>query len=386
MLRGTLEHPKFLDLQAHLDRDKWQVLGLLETLVHFVARYCPDGDVGKYPNKAIARAIEWRDDPDDLIRALVETRWLDADVPGCRLYVHDWHEHADDAVHNFLARRIRLFANGEMPRLRRLSRKERDKVEGRLKNLCAQRAHGVRHPVPDPVPVPVPEPVSVCAPLARAHDAPDDTHTRAARPPEPDPEPPRAQVPKSSSAPPAEHAPPACLAEEQRAALAVLARETYPEHRPDLVALEAEALAYARGRGKRSADWLAEVALWIAGAVARGRVARASSTSARRAHEISTEATAPPRASARPPVEPSSAEDRAAAAEHLRAFRAELAQRARCAPLAARSHVRTSGVSADDMARALAALEEQRAKRAHAQQQLELALDLEAPGGEVAHA
>ncbi len=97
MKRGTPDHPKTKALAARLDLKRWQVVGLLESLWHFTATYAKRGDIGKWSNIEIASAIEWQADPDALISALLECRWLDSSEP-FRLLVHDWHDHADQTV------------------------------------------------------------------------------------------------------------------------------------------------------------------------------------------------------------------------------------------------------------------------------------------------
>ena len=97
MKRGTAEHPKTLDLAAALNLPQWGAVGILESLWHFAAKFARRGDIGRRTDAAIARGIDWRDDPEKLIQALVDTGWLDR----CRchrLRIHDWHEHADQTV------------------------------------------------------------------------------------------------------------------------------------------------------------------------------------------------------------------------------------------------------------------------------------------------
>ena len=80
MKRGTPEHPKMLMLQALLGIEKFQAVGILECLWHWASRYAIQGDVGKWPNKAIALGIGWNpDDADRLVDALVQAGWLDLD-------------------------------------------------------------------------------------------------------------------------------------------------------------------------------------------------------------------------------------------------------------------------------------------------------------------
>lgn len=129
MKRGTIAHPKMVELQALLDVPAYVPVGILESLWHWTARYCPQGDLGRYSNRIIAQAVGWPEgDADRLINALVETGWIDAhDVR--RLVVHDWHEHADDSVHAFLARKTMRFATGQLPKTSRLSKDERARIK-----------------------------------------------------------------------------------------------------------------------------------------------------------------------------------------------------------------------------------------------------------------
>lgn len=166
MKRGTIDHPKMDELRLALDLPKWGAPGLLETLWHWAAEYCPEGDIGRYSAQTIARAIGWDEaDADRLIEALVDTGWVDA-LPDeepteepvrtpCarrahvvrRLVIHDWSTHAEDYVHLRLARSGRVFADGTMPKLTRLNATERRKIKRTyadsksVRTACAQRAH-----------------------------------------------------------------------------------------------------------------------------------------------------------------------------------------------------------------------------------------------------
>jgi hypothetical protein len=194
-LRGVLDHPKFGALKSLLKLSKFATLGLLESLWQFTARYAPAGNIGKYTDSEIAIWLEWPGDATALISALIAARWLDIDDQ-FRLIVHDWPDSADEAVHGQLARRLERFANGELPRTRRLNSAERKKyndaiVAGevivRSRVIPANTVQGALHAragsvqnstdrqdvvlapcttiaVPVPVPVPVPEPVPVPVP------------------------------------------------------------------------------------------------------------------------------------------------------------------------------------------------------------------------------
>ncbi len=170
MKRGTDTHPKTLLLASELSMPRYAVVGLLESLWHFTARYTPSGNVGKFDNKLIAVSIDWDRDPDELIAALVRTGWLDED-PTHRLIVHHWPSHCDDATHMTLARAQEYFADGTEPKRTRLGQRERETADAFYSEnrttgapdsppehtARTRRAHGVNtkssppsHPIPSP--------------------------------------------------------------------------------------------------------------------------------------------------------------------------------------------------------------------------------------------
>lgn len=116
--------------------------GILELIWHLTAREAPQGNLGKLEDADIADAVGWADDPAKLIEALTDAGWLDASDEH-RLVVHDWHEHADDATDNALARSGQFYANGNPPRMNRLSIKEKQDLQvkhyAQSANLCAQK-------------------------------------------------------------------------------------------------------------------------------------------------------------------------------------------------------------------------------------------------------
>ena len=111
MLRSVPSIPKFKRLQRLLKLRRWEATGLLQALWHMTGEHAPRGDIGRWTNEEIADGIEWwdRGDPDDLIAALVQCRWLD-EHPEHRLVVHDWPDHADRAVRQKRVIRDRGFA------------------------------------------------------------------------------------------------------------------------------------------------------------------------------------------------------------------------------------------------------------------------------------
>src|SRR5262249_24019518 len=142
MKRGTPDHPKVYALAEALNVRRPAALGHLEMLFHFAAQYAPHGDVGRFPDKRIAAALDCPGRPEKLIDALVRTGWLDHDS-GARLVVHDWHEHADRTT------------------LQRLSRKGKSPIQADQEvtgKVCTQSETKIRT-LPEPVPEPVPEPL-----------------------------------------------------------------------------------------------------------------------------------------------------------------------------------------------------------------------------------
>lgn len=111
MKRGTPDHPKVAYLASLLNVPTYSAVGILELLWHFTARYAPQGDIGKHPDSVIAKAVYWQRPTGErgvrpeckLSGALVTAKWLDT-CQVHRLIVHDWCDHADEAVRKFLSR------------------------------------------------------------------------------------------------------------------------------------------------------------------------------------------------------------------------------------------------------------------------------------------
>lgn len=138
MKQDTMHHPKTLDLKSRLNIPIGFACGILESMWQWASKYAPQGDIGRFPNEAFATAIEWPGDANRLFDALEQAGWIDADAK-CRYVIHDWPDHCTDGVHLFLARRVLFFANGQMPKLTRLSKSERREIATRYK-----QAHGMR--------------------------------------------------------------------------------------------------------------------------------------------------------------------------------------------------------------------------------------------------
>jgi hypothetical protein len=103
MKRGTPRHPKVAHLRQLLKIGLAPAVGYLELLWHFTSEFAPQGDVGRFADERIEAALHWQGRAGRLVSAMVESGWLDHH-PGCRLCVHDWGDHCDDAVRKRLSR------------------------------------------------------------------------------------------------------------------------------------------------------------------------------------------------------------------------------------------------------------------------------------------
>ena len=104
MLDGAFTSPKIRLLAAITGKPWPHCLGLAGLLWRFAGKHAPTGAVGTHSDEEIAISLEWTDDPDVLIDALVRCRLLDEVPPPERLLVHDWPEHAPRHVRASLQR------------------------------------------------------------------------------------------------------------------------------------------------------------------------------------------------------------------------------------------------------------------------------------------
>lgn len=114
MIHRTITLSKFKKLKRRLgfskDRD---VVGLLETMWLLTQRETPHGDIGRLDDETLAIELEWDGEPEVLIEALVETRWLERHAE-YRLIVHDWSDHAPRYVHSLVKRSGREFVESDV--------------------------------------------------------------------------------------------------------------------------------------------------------------------------------------------------------------------------------------------------------------------------------
>lgn len=93
MKLNALTHPKTLHLMALLDAPRPTVIGHLELLWAWTGEHAVQGNIGKWPDGAIARACDWMGAPGTFIEALVQAGLIDAHQEH-RYVIHDWREHA----------------------------------------------------------------------------------------------------------------------------------------------------------------------------------------------------------------------------------------------------------------------------------------------------
>jgi len=103
MKRGTIEHPKMKRLARELGIEHLLAVGIMEALWHWTARYAPAGDIGKHSDADIADGIGYRGDMSRLVQTLADVGFIDR-CERHRLIIHDWPDHADDAVKKWAAR------------------------------------------------------------------------------------------------------------------------------------------------------------------------------------------------------------------------------------------------------------------------------------------
>ena len=143
--RGTMDHPKVNALMRTLDIPRYAAVGLLESIWHFTAEYAPSGDLTRYAGRELAERIDWKHDPDKLMQALIDTRWLDR-TKRKAIVVHDWSQHADDSLHRTLARTRGTFCDGTFPKLTKLDQGERHAADTFYKRLRRKSRRKVKKP------------------------------------------------------------------------------------------------------------------------------------------------------------------------------------------------------------------------------------------------
>lgn len=122
MKRGMPDHPKTALLMEALSLRKFQAVGIIETLYQWACRYAIRGDIGKWSNDSIAKALDWDRESDVLIEALIRCHWIDEAPPPFRLVIHDIQDHADNSWKQCLTEAGLTFWDGSPPRRGRVGR------------------------------------------------------------------------------------------------------------------------------------------------------------------------------------------------------------------------------------------------------------------------
>lgn len=103
MKLSAFEHPKTLTLKSMLKCTQPTVIGHLELFWRFTAQHAPRGNVGKWPDAAIAQACGWDGDASVFVLALQNSGFVDSHDE-FRLVVHDWPEHCPQWVRAQIAK------------------------------------------------------------------------------------------------------------------------------------------------------------------------------------------------------------------------------------------------------------------------------------------
>lgn len=101
MNKADLTSPAIYDLADRLDCGRAAAIGHVKLLEDFAGTHAPRGDVGKFPNGAIARACDFAGSADSFVAALVDAGWL-CECSCHRLLATDWPKRAERWVRSKL--------------------------------------------------------------------------------------------------------------------------------------------------------------------------------------------------------------------------------------------------------------------------------------------
>ena len=109
MQPNLLLHPNFIALQSKLNLPRYAVVGLLELLWQIGAEHAQNSRLKEFSAESLALTLGWERSPDELIAALVATRWLDQSECG-DLSIHNWLVHAPARIRTKLKKQQALVA------------------------------------------------------------------------------------------------------------------------------------------------------------------------------------------------------------------------------------------------------------------------------------
>lgn len=181
MKRGAPEDTKMFWLAEYLGVPQVLAVGIMECLWQWTANHAPTGLLTAEAVPVVFERLKGHQleyafgiDARSLVHSLKRAGWLDP-PPGisrdewssksdAASVIHGWYRHCEDSVHIKLARAIECFASGERPRMHRLSKDERERIEASYVAKEESRAHAVRtesaQPTPTPLPLPMPMPAA----------------------------------------------------------------------------------------------------------------------------------------------------------------------------------------------------------------------------------
>jgi len=114
MKREAFNHPKMLDLAARLAVSRTHACGIVANLWNWAADTAPQGNIGKWSDGVIARAMEWDGDAMEFVTALVEAGWVDRCTEH-RLVIHDLEDHSPEWLKTKLKRTKKWFYKATKP-------------------------------------------------------------------------------------------------------------------------------------------------------------------------------------------------------------------------------------------------------------------------------
>jgi hypothetical protein len=90
------------DLARLLGEMRPTAVGILESLWHMASRSYRTGEITHLDSTDLAAYLGWTKDPNALIQALIDSRWLDACDDCGGVFIHDWPDHCEDSVRKTL--------------------------------------------------------------------------------------------------------------------------------------------------------------------------------------------------------------------------------------------------------------------------------------------
>lgn len=95
-------HPKVVRFATSVKEPPVQAIGRLVMLWLWAITYADDGDLSRFGSAEIASACAWSKDPEILLKALQDARWLDG------MAIHDWMDYAGRLVEARVANKNRM--------------------------------------------------------------------------------------------------------------------------------------------------------------------------------------------------------------------------------------------------------------------------------------